>query len=224
MNINNDMVAPRLVSKKTVKKLEKIFQRPAVNEPTWRENLFLFYNNNIKPNLFAIIIFSIVIAVLTIKYLLKQEKDEKKEQNLRKKKRLRKLILRQKIQELNLLNQLNKLNQLNETEQNITHTIDKNVLQKIKKKSKKIYNANEDDIYYRASDAESDFDFDSINEDDELENRSDDETSYFSLSKDYEKVLEENDGRLPESLLKDVYEQKKSKTIFDELARLVSGN
>jgi hypothetical protein len=76
----------------------------------------------------------------------------------------------------------------------------------------------DDDIYYRASDIEPNFDFD-----DEIENRSDDEVSYYSLSKDYEKMMEENNGRLPEGILKDAYEQKKTRTTFDELAKLVSG-
>lgn len=226
MNIHNDTIAPRLVSKKTVKKLEKIFQNPVVNEPTWRDNLLLFYSDNIKPNLFAIIIFFIVAVFLTIKYLLKQEKDEKKERALRKKKHIRKLLLQNKLRKQMLdsqmsswsvpddtLNTLHKVNNHNANDTHDTHDIYTTTKQK---KSKKHFS--DDDIYYRASDVEPNFDID-----DEIENRSDDEVSFYSLSKDYEKMIEENDGTLPVGMLKDAYEQKKTKTTFDELAKLVSG-
>ena len=59
--------------------------------------------------------------------------------------------------------------------------------------------------------------------DDDKEDRPEDEISYYKMSKEYEQMLKDNNGRLPDGILRDAYEQKKSRTTFDELAKLVSG-
>lgn len=223
MNVQNNIIAPRLVSKRTIKKLGKVFKKPIINEPSWRDNLLLFYNDNIKPNLFAIIIFFLVFVLLTIKYLLKKEKNE-----MAKKKKIaniRKILLRQELAKQLANQSANQLVELNTIESNKSNRLNnKSIgkpLKKIKKKkSKSKIKYSDDDIYYRASDKEFDLDSDDRYSD-EIE---DDNASYYSLSKNYEKILEDNDGSLPVGLLQDAYEQKKTKMTFNELAKLISGN
>lgn len=231
MNIQNNITAPRLVSKKTIKKLGKIFQKPIVNEPNWKDNVLLFYNNNIKPNLFALIIFFVIFLYLTIKYIQKQQKDEKE-----KKKNIINHILKSKYYPTQINNFANqKTNQFPLPKQQYQQYQQQHKLQKSpnfqqvknlkkKKKNRKTKNKKQkvdDDIYYRASDNEMNFDSDEI---EEIEYTDNDNSSYYSLSKNYEKMIEDNDGTVPIGLLQDVYEQKKSKMTFDELAKLVSGN
>lgn len=59
-------------------------------------------------------------------------------------------------------------------------------------------------------------------EDDE-EIRNDDEVSYYSLSKEYEKQIDENDGSITEMMLKDNLEQKRQRMTFDEMAKMIIG-
>ena len=214
MNLDNNMIAPRLVSKKTIKKLGKIFQKPIINEPTWRDNLLSFYTENIKPNLFAIIIFICIFVYLMIKYLLKKEKDEfVKKDKINK---IKKIILKKKLQkELENIQHIQNIQnaQINEIEPIVKKT------KQNKKKKNKTKSLN-DDIYYRANDIDIDS-FDSFESQNEIE---DDNQSYYSLSKNYENILKQNDGSLPVGFLQDEYEQKKAKLTFDELAKLVSGN
>ena len=182
---DTDNIAPSLVSKKTIKKLEKIFLKAPILNPTWEENLLFFYNDYIKPNLFALIVFFVIGIFLTIKYLLKLEKKE------RKKKRIKKTLLKKILKDYE--NKSNSNSQSNEYD---------------------------DDLYYRASDESS---FDLTNNNDDMENRKPDENSFYSISKEHERLLKESDGLLPVGILNDAYEQKKSKMTFDELAKLVSG-
>lgn len=176
-----ELSAPKLVSKKTIKSLEKIFQTPIVYEPTWKDNLLLFYNDNIRPNIFAIIIFAVIGIYLTIKYLLKQEKDDKRRRKMRKKRV-------------------------------VTHSVKNTDVAPVAKTVD-----DEDDIYYRAMNNEPSLDL--YNED--VEDRSEDEISYYSISKNYEKMIDDSDGILPVGILKDAHEQQKSRTTFDELAKFV---
>lgn len=268
MNIQKERIAPRLVSKKTIHRLGKVFDMPTVNEPSWKDNLCIFYDNNIKPNLLALIILAIVVIFLTIKYLLKQDKDEREEiksnRNRRKKEILRRKIIKYKqmmltnkmkqnelnnkkllgqpinqhiIQPINQpinqpilqiepintnqIGQFDHFNQPNQPNQpNQSNQFDQTSNTKSKaKKKKKLHESFDEDIYYRASDVEPDID----SYDDEKEDRSDDEVSYYRMSKEYEQMIKENNGRLPDGILRDAYEQKKSRTTFDELAKLVGG-
>jgi large-conductance mechanosensitive channel len=184
---DTDNIAPSLVSKKTIKKLEKIFLKAPILNPTWEENILFFYNDYIKPNLFALIVFFIIGIFLTIKYLLKLEKKE------RKKKRIKKSLLKKILKDY----------------ENKSH---------LESKSKS--NEYDEDLYYRASDESS---FDLTNNNDDIENRDPDEISFYSISKEHERLLKESDGLLPVGILNDAFEQKKSKMTFDELAKLVSG-
>jgi hypothetical protein len=58
---------------------------------------------------------------------------------------------------------------------------------------------------------------------DDEENRDTDEISFSSLSKDYERLLAENDGTYSDMMVKDTINQKRARLTFDEMAKMVSG-
>lgn len=58
---------------------------------------------------------------------------------------------------------------------------------------------------------------------DDEENRGDDEVSYYSLSKEYERELSDNDGSYSEMMLKDSLAQKRQRMTFDEMAKMIIG-
>jgi mannitol-specific phosphotransferase system IIBC component len=75
---------PDLISNKVIKRMNKMFQTNDIDDKIiaqedWTKNMSKFYKNNVKPNLFAIIILMIVAFMVLIKYLLKQDKDKQKE-------------------------------------------------------------------------------------------------------------------------------------------------
>jgi hypothetical protein len=208
MNKKNE---PFLVSNKTIKKLGRLFQVPVIKEKTWQEHLYIFYDDNIRPNLIAIIIFFILGVFLTIKYILKQQKDERNLLRKRKKNIKRKLLLKK---------QQNNYIQLDDTNiSNITGNIDEDsnnydVIINTDIDTNKII---DDDIYYRASDHEfSDFS-------DDKENRSDDEFSYYGLSQKYSNIINNNDGSIPTNMLLDELADEKKKATFNNMAKYISG-
>lgn len=215
MNIKQgERMAPQLVSKKTIKKLGKIFQVPVPPETSWKDNVVYFYNDYIKPNLFALIIFAIVGIFLTIKYLLKQEKEEKKEKKRRKHKKKLAQYARQLQQENNTNLDAQNYNHI-DVDAGINNNTDL-VSTNSTYSSKSI----DDDIYYRAGKRRMNLDYD----DDDIEDRDEDEVSYYSLSKEYERLIRENDGTLTNGMIRDKIDQKRSRLTFDNLAKLVSGN
>lgn len=207
-------IVPRLVSKKTMRRLTKAFDVPKMSNSTWIDNLYFFYKEYIRPNLFGLIVLFLMAIFLIVKYLLKQEKDEKNERqyNLIKKKikQLKKKILQQKL--------LTQHQSFDPVENNyVVPPFHQDIDLQSNNTQTSHKSKYDDDLYYRASDVEPDID----SYDDEQEDRPNDEFSYYGLSKDYEKMLQENDGSVPEGMLRDAYEQKKLKTVFDKLAMLV---
>lgn len=88
--MNNSNIRYDLVSRKTIKKMDKIFRDVPENHPSWESNVLLFYNDYIKPNLFPIIILLFFALFLGIRYCLKQEKQakQKKKKDLKKSKKI----------------------------------------------------------------------------------------------------------------------------------------
>lgn len=189
-------IKPNLVSHKMIKKIGKILHNPVKDEPTWRDNLNLFYNEYIRPNLFAIIVFFLVAVFLTIKYLLKQEKEETE---IKHKKNRRKHKQQKKIED-------------------DTEVIDFQMPYDIKYDIK--YHTN--DVEYNDVDIYNNNNNRRIYADDE-ESIDEDEVSFYSLRKDHERALKNNDG-YSSMMMEDELNQKKTKMTFNELAKLVSGN
>ena len=74
MNDNNS----NLISDKSLKSVEKIFKKNKINihkHINWQENLYHFYSEYIQPNLFPLIIFILIALFLSIRYILKKEKE-----------------------------------------------------------------------------------------------------------------------------------------------------
>lgn len=65
---------PNLVSDKVIKKITKIFKD--AESVTVTNHLSNFYDNYIKPNLFALLMFVTLALFLTVKYFVKKYKDE----------------------------------------------------------------------------------------------------------------------------------------------------
>lgn len=82
MNNFNDTLLPNLISKKTVKDINKMFQNGGFQKGSelvkcsdWSTNLIDFYFKYINHNLFPIIVISSLFIFLIIKYILKKERD-----------------------------------------------------------------------------------------------------------------------------------------------------
>lgn len=80
---------PNLVSSKTLKDIETKLNVPNNNDNSNRmiNGIGAFYNEYIAPNLFPLIVISLLIIYLTIKYVLKRDREEKEdredEQNIK---------------------------------------------------------------------------------------------------------------------------------------------
>ena len=82
--MNATKIKPNLVSSKTIKRIDKLFSNIKNDEPTWGISMSLFYNDYIKPNLFALIILLIIVIFLSLRYLLKHNKTQRKHKKSRK--------------------------------------------------------------------------------------------------------------------------------------------
>jgi hypothetical protein len=69
---------PQLVSNKILEQLGKKFKTKNIEQTQWTDSMGNFYEDYISPNLFAIIIFMIMILFLTIRYVLTAEQKKKK--------------------------------------------------------------------------------------------------------------------------------------------------
>lgn len=78
---------PSLINDKTIKYINKLMQYGGQTEPAWHENLGNFYVNYLQPNIFAIIIFVLIIIFLFIKYVIKNDHDYKNKKNKKNKHR-----------------------------------------------------------------------------------------------------------------------------------------
>jgi hypothetical protein len=172
---------PQLVSHKTLKQLGKTFKVTNVEQIQWTESVGSFYEDYIQPNLFAIIVFMMLVLFLTIRYALKV--DEKK-----KKSRIRKL-------------------------------------------SKKIrYKTNHDDIdidfpdnfsYHNNSVYDGSIYPEYMLRDELIDNGNG--NMLYKLQKEYEYNVENNDGSMSDQMMKDMYQTRTSKYLFDEMSRVISG-
>ena len=72
---------PNLISSKTIKELEsKLNDLPVYNDSNKIFNgLETFYENYIMPNMFPLIVITLLILYLIIKYILKKDRDEKED-------------------------------------------------------------------------------------------------------------------------------------------------
>ena len=185
MNISHKK--PDLVSNKTFRKINKIFQEPVVNEPTWEDNLMLFYTDYIKPNLFPLIVLIILIIFLSIKYLLKENKEKRKKKH-----------------------KTNNEKTTNESKKDYTLSFGDTYESIIDEISNSSDNISNNDVYYNNRQPYDD------------NNNDDDNESFYSISKDYNQLLKDNNGQYSDQMLKDTLNEKSTKMSFDELARMVS--
>jgi large-conductance mechanosensitive channel len=79
---------PNLISSKVIKDIESKLDCPTSDDGNKVINgIGYFYHNYISPNMFPIIIISVLILYLTIKYVLKRDREEKEEFSEKKKKK-----------------------------------------------------------------------------------------------------------------------------------------
>jgi large-conductance mechanosensitive channel len=94
---------PNLISNKTIKDIESRLDIPFNEENKVIIGIGSFYNNYILPNMFPIIVISLLALYLTIKYVLKKDREEKDEEDEIKyehNKKTKKLMLKTDIDEL----------------------------------------------------------------------------------------------------------------------------
>jgi len=73
-----DGSVPNLISKRTLEDIDSYLNIPYKDSENKVINgLGAFYNNYISPNLFPIIVITLLIIYLTIKYILKRDREEK---------------------------------------------------------------------------------------------------------------------------------------------------
>ena len=77
---------PNLVSNRTLKRIDKLFDNNIIEKPTWNFSMIKLYKDYIRPNLFAIIVFVLLTIFLSMKYYLKQERLRKHKEKKRKSK------------------------------------------------------------------------------------------------------------------------------------------
>ncbi len=186
----HNRIKPNLVSHKMVKRIGKILQNPVKDEPTWKDNLMIFYDEYIRPNMFAILVLFLVAIFLTIKYLLKQEREDAEIKQKKKKRKTKK-------------------NMPIEKQVDILLPYDDN-------------NDNNDNNYNNNETVRDDSDRRIYADDEEI--RDTDEVSFYSLRKEYEKSLKNNEGGYSDMMMNDELNQRKAKMTFNELAKMVSGN
>lgn len=69
---------PKLVSDEILKNLGKTFKVATVKQTQWEDSIGNFYEDYVRPNLFALIVFGLLIVFLTIRYVLKENNKKKK--------------------------------------------------------------------------------------------------------------------------------------------------
>lgn len=172
---------PQLVSNKLLKQLGKTFKVTNVEQTQWKDSMGNFYEDYVRPNLFAIIVFVLLAIFLAIKYALKTN-DNKKKARIRK--------LSKKIQYKSALDEFN-LPMYNDD---------------LSKYTESVYDGS---IYpdYMLRDEPIN------NEDNQL----------YNLQREYEYNIKNNDGTMSEQMMKDMYQTRTSKFLFDEMSKVISG-
>lgn len=72
-------VQPNLISKKILNEIENKINTPIINNNYVIKGIGSFYNEYILPNMFPLIMLSILCIYLVIKYILKKDKEQKKQ-------------------------------------------------------------------------------------------------------------------------------------------------
>jgi hypothetical protein len=223
---HSEEIVPNLISKKTIKKLSKGFTKKTVKEITWNENVRSFYSDYIRPNLFALIIFTTLGLFLTIKYVIKRDKDEEENNSSNNSK-----LNSKKSKSRSNKKSIKKKNNGRSNNKNITNIEDDINVDNIQNLDINDYDNDddnideveeEDSIYFRANKRKSNVEYteDSLNDD----NIKDDEVSYYSVEKGYDRYLERGDNRYSKEMLMDSLNEQRTKLTFDELAKLTSGS
>ena len=75
--MDSRLIKPNLVSDKTIRRLDKIFNKISPITTPWPATIGSFYEDYISPNLFGLIAIIIVILYLSMRYLIKQSNIEK---------------------------------------------------------------------------------------------------------------------------------------------------
>lgn len=73
---------PNLISKRTIRDFETQINQPFdKDEPKILDGIGSFYSNYVQPNMFPLIVISLLIIYITIKYILKKDREEREEKD-----------------------------------------------------------------------------------------------------------------------------------------------
>ena len=162
---------PQLVSSKILKQLGKTFKVPKIEQTKWTDSMSNFYEEYIRPNLFALIVFALLTIFLTIKYIIKNDRHKKK------------AIIKKTIDQIKYNDDFESLYKSNNS----------------------VYDGS---IYpeYMLKD-------ELINNDNEL----------YKLQKEYEYNINHHNDEMSDQMMKDIYQTKTSKFLFDEMSKIIAG-
>lgn len=182
---------PQLVSNKILKQLGKTFKVTNVEQTQWTDSVGNFYEDYVRPNLFALIVFVLLALFLTMRYVLKAD-ETKKKATIRK--------LSKKIRYKSMQNDFD-----------INLPIYNDNSSKYNDNSSR-YN---DSVYDGSIYPEH------MLRDEPVDNM--DSNMLYNLQREYEYNIENNDGSMSDQMMKDMYQTRTSKFLFDEMSRVVAG-
>ena len=188
---------PSLISSKTLKHIDKLVQGGDGGklQPDWKKSATLFYGDYVKPNLLPLIVLFIVVIYLTIRYVIKKNKDEE--------------VSLEEDDRGNIKNDDNAYERKKGEGEGEGEGGDKNKVINVKGVS-----GNDD------SDCASVTELPEL-EPVYMGNDGDDD-SIYNLERAYR--IDKENGNMSDQMLKDLYQKKNQKMSFDELARVVAGN
>lgn len=193
---------PQLISNKTLKQLNKLCLnnniQPNIINTDYNTYLLKFYKNYIKKNLFPLILVGFILLILLIKFIIKKEKDE------------------DKIQKINYVNEHNH-------EHNHEHNLKQH--KDIKDiETKKIEIKQKSDLEQDQK-QKKDLDLDQDLEDQDLEDLDQDLEDQDINFEDYDiNTNNEYNDDISTHLLNDNANNLETKTKYDKLAKMISGN
>jgi hypothetical protein len=204
MNYSNSK--PNLINSKTIKQIDKVFNNIKKSEPTWNENMKLFYKKYVSHNIFAILVLFLLVIYLTMRYVIKTNKIKKTKFRKRKKRKKHKKTRSDerfniKYNDDYLPIHINDNNDDND-DSNINNILDVDDVSYV------------DDEYSINLEEESE-----VVEDD----NNNDVNSVYDLDMAHRRAIENNDGTYSDQSIHDMYDAKRSKMSFDELSRVITG-
>jgi hypothetical protein len=199
MNYSNSK--PNLINSKTIKQIDKVFNNIQKSEPTWNENMKLFYKKYVSHNIFPILVLFLLVIYLTMRYVIKTNKIEKTKK--RKRKRKHKKIRSKKRFDVKYNDDYIPVHINNDShdDSDINNILDV------------------DDVSY--IDDEYSINLEEEEESEGVENN--DINSVFDLDMAHRRAIENNDGTYSDQSIHDMYEAKSSKMSFDEISRVITG-